>query len=344
MLRRPSRREIVRLAALAIVALALATLGACCAQSPPYTAAQPGAAQPPAAAAPASAPVAEQPVAAARLPVEANEPVPEPTPAPEIGDDSGKPCPPAPCGNDCTNQPFLPTACWTTEYGPAKADVYVQTTNFLYCEGGRYALCFFSGPPEPTGKPRDRKQNPSLPCILQGDNLANCTCQVFDSGPYFVDMNGILNLGAWYQTVAACGADGSGCKNLEACGKQGKGSACGQLHEAPVCAYIRDQKAGDPSKSLIPGADVISAFSFAMDANYRVGSSTCGKGLYAGCMTAPCYFQEGANDPPKNGDPIQCMCPTYDGDFEIGQFREKDECQIEGGYVWSAAHKVGQGQ
>src|SRR5882757_9482416 len=38
-----------------------------------------------------------------------------------------KRCPPLPCktGHDCSNYPFVPTACWTTEYGPARADVII---------------------------------------------------------------------------------------------------------------------------------------------------------------------------------------------------------------------------
>lgn len=324
----------------ASTALTALLLGACCATQPtPQT---PIAAEPVAEHA-----VAEQDPPGLYVPAPPTpEPTPEATPEPL---DSGKPCPPSPCGEDCSNQPFVPTRCWTTEYGPAKADIFVSDTNFLYCNGGSYALCFFSGPPYPTGKPRDRGQNPSLPCTLEGDGLANCKCEVFTSGPYFVDINAILNRNAWYQTVAACNADGSGCKNLAVCGKDGKGTkkdgsrACDGLQPAPVCQYVQNQNPQDASVSLIPGADLVSAFSFAMDDDYRTGSSDCASGEYAGCMTAPCYFQEGATMPPKNGDPIQCMCPTWTGEFQIGQLGRERECKILDGrvYVWSAANKVG---
>ena len=160
---------------------------------------------------------------------------------------------------------------------------------------------------------------------------------------FFVDFNAILNLNAWYETTAACNPDGSGCKNLRACGKDGKRPECARLDYAPVCQYVKNQNAGDPSVSLIPGADVISAFSFAMDDDYRVGSSSCASGEYAGCMTAPCYFQEGATVPPQDGDPVQCMCPTWTGEFQIGQLGRERECKIGDGkvHVWSAANKVG---
>ncbi len=315
-------------------ALTALLLGACCATQPtPQT---PIAAEP----------VAEQRVADRHPPglyvpaPPAPEPVPEPTPEPL---DTGKPCPPSPCGDDCSNQPFIPTRCWTTEYGPAKADIFLAKSNFLYCDGGTYALCFFSGPPDKTGKPGDKPFNNALPCTLQGDGVANCTCQVYTGGAYFVDINSILNLYAWYETVAACGADGSGCKNIEACGDKPTAGSCPGLHFAPVCKYIREQDPENASVSLIPGADVISAFSLAMNDDYQVGTSKCPSGEYAGCMTAPCYFQEGATIPPNNGDLIQCMCPTWTGDFQIGQFRQASDCTIDGGgvYVWSAANKVG---
>ena len=310
----------------ASTALSLVLVGACCATQP----------TPP-------TPIAAEPLAAQRTasiypPV---QPTPEPEPTPEILD-TGKPCPPSPCGNDCSNEPFVRTNCWTTEYGPAKADIFVAETNFLLCDGGTYALCAFSGPPIPTGKPT----NNALPCVFQGGGAANCTCQVYTSGPYYVEINSILSLNAWYETVAACGADGSGCKNMAACGgTHPKPGDCPRLKAAPICQYINQQNRQDASVSLIPGADVISAYSFAMNDDYPRGSSACPSGEYAGCMTAPCYFQEGDTIPPKDGQLIQCMCPTWTGEFQIGQSIEKSQCTIGGGgvYVWSASNKIKSG-
>lgn len=251
------------------------------------------------------------------------------------------PCPPCGEGENCGNYPFRPTDCWTTKHGPAKADVMESSTNMLYCKEGAFALCFFSGPPTPTGKNPD---NQPLPCVLKGD-IASCTCQVYTSGPSFVDINGILNLGAYQQTVQACGQDGSKCANLSTCGKDGTKSGCGQLQQAPVCQYVQNQDPNDPTVSLMPKADLVSTFSMtAMAADYQIGSTPC-EGRYAGCMTAPCSFAPGAKQPPSNGDPITCECPTFTGKYQIGQFRQQCEIPDSNGasYVWSAANNVSGG-
>jgi hypothetical protein len=235
----------------------------------------------------------------------------------------------------------------TTPYGPAKADIILgddplKSTNFLYCNGGSYALCFFSGPPHPTGK--HGADNQPLPCVLEGE-IARCTCQVYTSGPYFVDINAILNLGAFYETVETCGADGSKCANISNCGRDGTKPGCDRKTRAPVCQYVQNQNPDDPTVSLMPKADLVSTFSFAMDGDYQIGSTACPAGLYAGCMTAPCFFPEGARQPPADGDPIQCECPTYNGVYQVGQFLR--QCSIPSvgreSYVWSAANTVSTG-
>lgn len=256
------------------------------------------------------------------------------------------PCPyPATCGSTCSNYPFEPTECWTTKHGPARANVIIgatlQSTNMLYCRDGSYALCFFSGPAQRTGT---NSQNRPLPCIVEG-RVANCTCQVYTSGPtsgpYFVDINSILNLGAYYETVLACGRDGEGCANIVNCGRDGSVEGCDRQKPAPVCRYVRNQNPDNPTVSLVPKADLISAFSFAMDDDYDLGSTPC-QGLYAGCMTAPCFFPEGASQPPTDGDPIQCECPTFAGDFQVGQSGQDCEPPSENvdAHVWSAANSV----
>ncbi len=248
---------------------------------------------------------------------------------------------PPPCGDDCSNYPFEPTQCWTTEYGPARANVIVgaalSSTNMLYCREGSYALCFFSGPPWPGGTSDDNRE---LPCIREG-KFANCTCQVYTSGPYFVDINSILNLGAFYETVQKCGTLGEDCANIVNCGRDGSLAGCDQQQPAPVCGYVRNQDPDDPTVSLMPEADLISAFSFAMDGDYNLGSTPC-HGLYAGCMTAPCFFEKGARQPPQDGDPIQCQCPTYVGDYQVGQNQQQCSLRSESpvSYVWSAANSV----
>lgn len=256
-------------------------------------------------------------------------------------------CPmPPPCGDTCSNYPFQPTECWTTDHGPARADIVLSSKNFLLCTEGSYALCFFSGPPNATGT---NSSNRALPCerIAGVGDVASCTCQVYTSGPYFVDINAILNLGAYNETVRACGQHGELCQNLHACGPSGSPHACAALRVAPVCQYVKHQNRFDPKVSLIPEADLVSTFSTAMSSNgdYQIGKTPCPPARYAGCMTAPCTFPVGAKMPPADGDPIQCQCPTFVGPYQVGQFgKPKEICEIppSGGkvYVWSASYTV----
>lgn len=259
------------------------------------------------------------------------------------------------CDTDCSNLPAVPTDCWTTEYGPAKADVVIssgntgiRSTNMLACSKAKYALCFFSGPPTPTGKdcPGPNCTNQPLPCTVDRDNpkIADCTCKVFDS-PYYVDINGILNLGVYYKTINVCGADGSHCFNLtnsEICSSSHPVPGCLSLKQAPVCDYVLNQRRADPSGSLWPNADLISTFGFQMEATHPLGSTPCpsagssrSKGPYAGCMTAPCTFGTAR-------DTAQCKCPIYDGPYQVGQDNQTCAIPPSGGtaYVWSASYTV----
>lgn len=248
------------------------------------------------------------------------------------------------CGSNCSNTPFELTDCWTTPYGPARADVVVvpagakpvatQSPNMLACQGGGYALCFFSGPPSPIVK-----GGQALPCVLGPDGLvADCTCQYYSAStkPYYVDINGILNQGAYFEAVKQCGADGSGCSNI----------AASSATTANVCNYINSQPQGDPATSFYPkDAQIISTFSFAMTPMYPLSSNpTACNGQYAGCMTAPCRFADGSSPSShKDGDPIQCQCPVYIGDYQIGAANQTS-CTIPSSdgktYVWSASNTV----
>ncbi|HWN41547.1 MAG TPA: hypothetical protein VNW71_04965 [Thermoanaerobaculia bacterium] len=254
------------------------------------------------------------------------------------------------CGSTCTNTPFEPTDCWTTTYGPARADVVLvpanatatanHSPNMLSCQGGAYALCFFSGPPGGTagGQP--------LPCVLGPDGrVADCTCQYYSSGQYFVDINGILNQGAYFEAVKQCGADGSGCLNIV--NNPPGSTAPSGVPQANVCNYINNQPLGNPANSFYPKAQIISTFSFAMTPPYMVSTkpvAPCPQNDYAGCMTAPCRFADGS-DPAshKNGDPIQCACPVYNGPYQVGETGQA--CTIpssdEKTYVWSASYTMG---
>ncbi len=287
------------------------------------------------------------------------------------------------CGYDgadsCSNKPFEPTECKTTPCGPARANVVfgasaLQSTNMLYCPGGTadkpqpYALCFFSGPTTPTGNPPPNgPPNNTLTCTPDYElGVANCQCQVYNQGAYYVDINSILNQGAFWETHKACGKDGSLCKNLAACdanGHQktdcGPGQTCPKcpVKIAPVCDYVAAQPF-DKDKALYPKSphapesrvDLISTFSFAMGTTtpgagpYTLGSVSCDEGVYAGCMTAPCAYVGDKSA----GSIVNCACPMWKGKYQIGQppgdvpmLPSGNKCPADAGWVWSAANNVG---
>lgn len=262
--------------------------------------------------------------------------------------------------SECSNTPFEPTTCMTTDYGPARANIVIgksalKSTNMLYCPPkGIYALCFFSGPPYVTGN--EGKDNQVLQCTPDAETgIAQCQCEMFHGSQYYVDINSILNLGAWFQTTSddACGADGSLCKNIAMCNDKGQNNSCvadGTCapcpdRVAPVCDYVAAQPEGDDSLSLYPSAraDLVSTFSYAMGntqdpGDYTLGSVPC-NGRYAGCMTAPCTFPEGVSANSANGTIVNCACPMWKGDYEIGQ--SVPSCpSADADWVWSAAHAV----
>lgn len=206
------------------------------------------------------------------------------------------------------NKQFKLNTLQTTPYGPAWADITLQKSNFLECKGASIALCYYSGP------------GPTTPCNINGGNLANCTCYQIPSGQkYLVDINAILNLDVYVKTAEVCGKDGSKC--------QPTGST-----EAPVCEAINNN-------TLIPGADLVSAFSLYLEKQMPVDPTTCSTpAAYAGCMTAPCK-QTGKTDP-KTGLPlVQCGCPTYTGPYQVGTKISQDQCVLGGNSLWSAAYQ-----
>ena len=188
---------------------------------------------------------------------------------------------------------------WTTSFGPAFANILLAPTNFVPCRGGPFALCYYSGP---SAGPED------LSCTLTPDgHYANCRCFDIPYGVYFVDINGILNYSVYQQTIAQCGSDGS---------------KCGMVNSAPVCRRVNQG-------TLIPGADLYSAFSFDCVPTNGIGQTSCSKAPYAGCMTAPCFqtHQPGI---------VQCSCPVFNGPYQVGQNAQK--CTLGDDLVWSAAY------
>ena len=189
---------------------------------------------------------------------------------------------------------------FTTAYGPAYADILLTPTNFVPCRGGPYALCYYSGP------------SPESCTLVKKDKFADCQCFEISYGVYFVDINAILNHQVYEQTVAACGIDGSACQTT---------------NSAPVCSVINQNK-------LIPGADLVSTFSFDCIPTNGIGQTDCGTARYAGCMTAPCF---------ENGSGtglVTCQCPTFTGPYQLGLTLPTDQCTLGDGAVWSAAYAV----
>src|SRR5215813_11055290 len=85
--------------------------------------------------------------------------------------------------------PFTPNPLFTTPFGPAYADIVLRPSNFLPCEGGPIALCYYSGAPADSSQDPPR---PDIPCTLTDDGkFANCKCLEIPHGPYFVDINAI---------------------------------------------------------------------------------------------------------------------------------------------------------
>ena len=207
------------------------------------------------------------------------------------------------------HKPFELNTCMTTPYGPAWADILLKPDNFLECKGAPIALCYYSG------------QGPVTTCeFAPGKTLADCTCYEIPSGyTYFVDINAILNLDVYLKTVKECGSDGSGCLP--------RGS-----RTAPVCDSIN-------KNTLIPGADLVSTFSFYLESELAIGQTQCtNPALYAGCMTAPCK-RTGDKDPVTNLPLTQCACPTFEGPYQVGQ--KEQDCTLDDNLVWSAAYAPG---
>jgi len=168
----------------------------------------------------------------------------------------------------------------------------------LPCLGGPIALCYYSGPEPET-------------CVLRPEgDIADCKCFEIPYGVYFVLINAILNLNIYNDTIEQCGATGSSCTIP---------------NSAPVCETINNG-------TFIPGADVISTFSFECIPTEGIGSTDCSQQqppiLYAGCMTAPCTKTE------EEGI-VNCECPTFAGPFQIGL--NDQSCNLDSDMVWSAA-------
>ncbi|MGZ8158007.1 MAG: hypothetical protein ACXWT1_00895 [Methylobacter sp.] len=150
---------------------------------------------------------------------------------------------PATCTQDCP-APFVKNEFWTTEYGPAAANIVLSPTNFLACSSSGYALCYYSGPDSAPASKIPKETLPSLPCTVSKDNpnVADCRCYA-ESGDSYVDINSIINTEVYVETVRVCGLNGEKCRNMasEAAGKALAllGKTVPYLPTAPVCGYLQ---------------------------------------------------------------------------------------------------------
>lgn len=168
----------------------------------------------------------------------------------------------------------------TTTYGYAWADVTTSTSDWITCFGP-YALCYYANCTESPGS---------------GGTVADCSCFV-SFGTNYVDINAILNDDVYNETKAFCDSNPEECK---------------KPNQAPVCASLA-------SGEFMAGADRFSTFSFYRAAQEPIGSTSCVNqpGLYAGCMTAPCFDPTSAGTD-ANTTMIECQCPTFNGPFQVG--------------------------
>jgi hypothetical protein len=246
---------------------------------------------------------------------------------------------PATCTQDCP-APYVPNTFWTTQYGPAAANIVLSPTNFLSCSSSSYALCYYSGPDAPPKKKRGVGALPALPCNVSDSDpgIADCRCYV-ESGTSYVDIHSIRNTEAYIETIRVCGLNGEKCRNLVTDELPGRvASVAGltppDLPTAPVCSYLQADSAG--KTTMAPDAELVSTFSFARVKSYGIQPTDCTTtpAPYAGCMTASCTFEHDAKG--KNTGFATCRCPIYTGPFQIGQ--QGVSCDAGSGNVWSAAY------
>jgi hypothetical protein len=244
---------------------------------------------------------------------------------------------PETCEQDCP-APYVENEFWTTEYGPAAANIVLSPTNFLACSSSAYALCYYSGPDAAPDGERGHRL-PGLPCKVSKDNagIADCRCYA-ESGTSYVDIHSIRNTEAYIETVRVCGLNGEKCANMasEAAAKLEArlGKTPAALPTAPVCGYL--QAGSDGKAPMAPDAELVSTFSFAKAKRYGTAQTDCtGSAMpYAGCMTASCTFERDKNG--KRTGFANCKCPIYSGPYQVGQ--ADVSCDAGSGNVWSAAY------
>jgi hypothetical protein len=190
---------------------------------------------------------------------------------------------------------------WSTEYGPNYADVNTNLTrNMMPCElpaHKEYALCSESGP------------DPLACKVEKGSRFAICKC-IIKQGLGFVNIHAILNHQAYVKTVEACGHDGARCIDT--------------ANKAPICQNVI-------KNTVIPGADLTSMWSPTFRDSLTASRTSCPRGPYLGCMTAPCKIRK------VNGERFAfCSCVVMYGKFQLSA--PGASCNLPDGLLWSASY------
>ncbi len=208
--------------------------------------------------------------------------------------------------------PFVLNVLDTTPNAKAWADIIQQPSNFLNCSGREIALCYYSGPAGP------------VPCRPRADGTeADCTCYVIPAktagkaNVWKVAITSILNLPVYQNTIKTCDSSG---KN------------CGTTNQADVCASLN-------KGTFYPGTKLVSTFSTYLAEHNKLSLKqiSCPSGRYAGCMTAPCK-KLNKKDASTGLELAECVCPIWNGPFQIAEGDGNAQCTLDNDHVWSAAY------
>ncbi len=151
---------------------------------------------------------------------------------------------------------------------------------------------------------------------IPGTAKAECGCAGFpDGGTSFVYLEAVKDAAAKKLTFEKCPA--------------GLASCDGDSPEttAPICKQIAEHALYPEQKP-----DLISTFSTGTPKFEYHGVKRCGLGLYADCMTAPCFIRKA-----WDGSPVTCECSVLCGEYTIAQATPSPSCELTEGNLWSGA-------
>ncbi|KNC85573.1 hypothetical protein SARC_02262 [Sphaeroforma arctica JP610] len=159
--------------------------------------------------------------------------------------------------------------------------------------------------------------------------VGRCGCVAWH-GSNYVGVDSILN-------------DTLSKETLQACPEGSNSAGCSEPNSAPICQYVNNPKNMYVDLPTGP-AELISDFSLAFSGNesgdsiygWKLSSTDREKGLYASCMTAPCYNESITLSGVRY--PVTCLCPIVEHEFTVGQ--DGIVCQQENGLVWNASYNL----